>query len=106
MEEPPLVADWKKLTNSPNVVVVPFFISDGLHSYEDIPVLLGIAKGRSTTGLPAERSEVFKRNPYKIDSRSLFYASAIGTDPGFADIIIEQAAKFDSEGSRELIAKS
>ena len=43
MEEPPLVSDWRKLTESPNVVVVPFFISDGLHGYEDIPVLLGIA---------------------------------------------------------------
>ncbi len=106
MEEPPLVSGWKKLTGTPHVVVVPFFISDGLHSYQDIPMLLGIANGRSTTGSPAERGEVFKRNPYKMDNRSLFYASAIGTDPGFADIIIEQAAKFDSEGSRELIAKS
>src|SRR5256712_3764550 len=43
MEEPPLVSDWRKLTRTRNVVVVPFFISDGLHSYEDIPVLLGIA---------------------------------------------------------------
>src|SRR5881392_1670392 len=42
MEEPPLVSDWKKLTKTPNVVVVPFFISDGLHSYEDIPQLIGI----------------------------------------------------------------
>ena len=42
MEEPPLVSDWRKLTKTPNVVVVPFFISDGLHSYEDIPKLLGI----------------------------------------------------------------
>src|SRR5215468_1170062 len=42
MEEPPLVSDWQKLTQTPNVVVVPFFISDGLHSYEDIPRLLGI----------------------------------------------------------------
>ena len=42
MEEPPLVSDWRKLTETPNVVVVPFFISDGLHSYEDIPRLLGI----------------------------------------------------------------
>ena len=33
----------------------------------------------------------FRRNPYKIDDRSLFYAPSIGTDPGFADIIIEQA---------------
>src|SRR5438477_2182428 len=47
MEEAPLVAGWRKLTKSPNVVVVPFFISDGLHSYEDIPVLLGIASKRS-----------------------------------------------------------
>ena len=41
MEESPLVSDWRKLAKTHNVVVVPFFISDGLHSYEDIPVLLG-----------------------------------------------------------------
>jgi len=99
MEEPPLVSDWKKLTKTPNVVVVPFFISDGLHSYEDIPVLLGIANERSTTTSCAARGEVFRRNPYKIDGRSLFYAPSIGTDAGFADIIIEQATRFDSEGS-------
>jgi sirohydrochlorin cobaltochelatase len=91
MEEPPLVSDWRKLTKTPNVVVVPFFISDGLHSYEDIPVLLGIANGRSLTGSHGGRGDVFRRNPYKIAGRSLFYAPSIGTDPGFADIIIEQA---------------
>ena len=91
MEESPLVSDWRKLAKTHNVVVVPFFISDGLHSYEDIPVLLGIANGRSRTGLSAAPGEVFRRNPYKIDDRSLFYAPSIGTDPGFADIIIEQA---------------
>jgi len=107
MEEPPLVSDWKKLTTTPNVVVVPFFISDGLHSYEDIPVLLGITKESSTrlrspkrptarqaAALRESRGEVFQRNPYTIDGRSLFYAPSIGTDPGFADIIVEQAAKF------------
>src|SRR5213595_3700893 len=47
MEEPPLVSDWQKLTSTTNVVVVPFFISDGLHSYEDIPLLLKITKKRS-----------------------------------------------------------
>jgi sirohydrochlorin cobaltochelatase len=95
MEEPPLVSDWKKLTKTPNVVVVPFFISDGLHSYEDIPLLIGIANETSVTNRRAERGEIFRRNPYKIDGRSLFYAPSIGNDPGFADIIIEQAAKFD-----------
>src|SRR4030095_7271244 len=48
MEEPPLVSDWRKLTKTRNIVVVPFFISDGLHSYEDIPQLIGIADRRST----------------------------------------------------------
>jgi len=115
MEEPPLVSDWQKLTKTRNVVVVPFFISDGLHSYEDIPRLLGIVQGHP------ERSEakskdpaaealgnfrgsggptrddvkttmlsVFRRNPYAIENRSLFYAPSIGTDYGFADLIIDQ----------------
>jgi sirohydrochlorin cobaltochelatase len=97
MEEQPLVAEWKKLTRTPNVVVVPFFISDGLHSYEDIPVLLGIADARSTSTAASRRGEIFRHNPYKIDNRTLFYASSIGTDARVADIIVEQAAAFDRE---------
>ena len=101
MEEPPLVSDWRKLTKTPNVVVVPFFISDGLHSYEDIPRLLGIMNGRSPTISRATHGEVFRRNPYNIDGRALFYAPSIGTDSGFADIIIEHATKFHSDPSRD-----
>jgi len=86
MEEPPLVSDWRKLTKTSNVIVVPFFISDGLHSYEDIPKLIGISMTKSGSAA----GEVFKRNPYNVDGRLLFYAPSIGTDAGFADIIIEQ----------------
>ncbi len=82
MEEAPLVADWLTLTKTRNVVVVPFFISDGLHSYEDIPALLGIEG-------PSEG-----RQP-EIHGRSLFYSTAIGTDSRFAVVIIEQAMAFD-----------
>ena len=35
--------------------------------------------------------EIFRGNPYPLDDRFLFYAPSIGTDPGFADIIIDQA---------------
>jgi sirohydrochlorin cobaltochelatase len=98
MEEPPLVCEWKKLTSTPNVVVVPFFISDGLHSYQDIPVLLGIADQRAGNARRAGRGEIFRNNPYKIGDRSLFYAAAIGTDIRFADIIVEQTASFGSCG--------
>jgi sirohydrochlorin cobaltochelatase len=110
MEEPPLVSDWRKLTKTQNVIVVPFFISDGLHSYQDIPVLIGIKEGRSSdrpggleTAAPCGQlgsrpslKEVFRSNPYSIEGRSLFYAPSIGTDPGFADIIIEQASNAKS----------
>ena len=90
MEEAPLVSDWARLTEMANVVVVPFFISDGLHSYEDIPKLLGITDARSPS-----RSGIFGHNPYKIENRSLFYAPSIGTDPRIADVILEQVAAFD-----------
>src|SRR2546423_1467625 len=103
MEEFPLVSDWTVLTSSPNVVVVPFFISDGLHSYEDIPVLLGIVEERSTSAADRKGEEIFRRGPYKVDNRSLFYASSIGTDPRVADIIVEQATSFESIGSRGLL---
>jgi sirohydrochlorin cobaltochelatase len=86
MEEPPLISDWVRLTKTRNVVVVPFFISDGLHSYEDIPKLLGI----ETTG----PDQAFGSNPHRLHDRALYYANAIGTAPEFAHIIVEQAENF------------
>ncbi|MEY2499606.1 MAG: sirohydrochlorin cobaltochelatase [Verrucomicrobiota bacterium] len=87
MEEPPLVSDWLAITLTRNVVVVPFFVSDGLHSHEDIPVLLGINNAGNRTAA----------NPHQLHGRSLFYSTAIGTEPKFADVIIEQAAAFDAQ---------
>lgn len=92
MEEPPLIAEWDQLTRCPNVLVVPFFIADGLHSYQDIPVLLGIEE----EGAPAaSQREVFRRNPYQARGRRLYYASAIGTEPTMAGIILDQVEAFD-----------
>lgn len=92
MEEPPLISAWDALTRCPNVLVVPFFIADGLHSYQDIPVLLGIEE----EGAPAaSQREVFRRNPYQVRGRRLYYASAIGTHPLMADVILDQVEAFD-----------
>jgi sirohydrochlorin cobaltochelatase len=100
MEEAPLVADWTKFTNTPHVVVVPFFISDGLHSYEDIPVLLGIDS--MVNNSPNEHrgaGDIFRSNPYHLQGRSVYYASSIGTDPRLADVIVEQTEAFEREES-------
>lgn len=87
MEDVPLVSDWATMTTQPNVVVIPFFISDGLHSYQDIPVLLGI---REEVGPSASESEVFKHNPHHLQNKNLYYGSAIGTDSGMAEVILDQ----------------
>jgi sirohydrochlorin cobaltochelatase len=94
MEEEPLVSNWPSLTHYSSVVVVPFFISDGLHSYEDIPVLLGIHS--ESTGA-ASQQEIFRRNPYLLNGRTLYYANAIGTDPMMAEIILEMVHEFDQK---------
>ena len=90
MEEPPLVSDWASLTKTPNVVVVPFFIADGLHSYEDIPQLLGIVQRDETASRRDHSGAVFRHNPYRLNGRALFYAPSIGTDPRMVEIIIAQ----------------
>jgi len=97
MEEAPFVADWQSLTSAKTVVVVPFFISDALHSYQDIPVLLGI---ESEPTAAASQREVFRRNPHCFGERRLYYSSAIGTDPSLAGVILDQVARFDERHPR------
>lgn len=94
MEQAPLVADWAALTKAPNVVVVPFFIADGLHSYQDIPVLLGILE---ETGAALSEGGSFGGNPHQLQGRRLFYTNAIGTAPLLAEVILDQVADFDTK---------
>lgn len=92
MEEAPFIAEWDQMASTPNVVVVPFFISDGLHSFQDIPVLLGID---SEVGAAASQREVFRQNPHALRGKTLYYSSAIGTERLMADVILDQIADFD-----------
>jgi sirohydrochlorin cobaltochelatase len=88
LEESPRIADCYALARTKNLVVVPFFISDGLHTQEDIPVLLGEAKGavaqRLAAGQPAWR------NPTEKNGRLVWYSAAVGSEPHVADVIIER----------------
>jgi sirohydrochlorin cobaltochelatase len=92
MEEQPFIAEWDKMSPTPHVIVVPFFISDGLHSFQDIPVLLGI---ENEVGPAASQREAFRQNPHHLRGKSLYYSSAIGTERLLADVILDQVADFD-----------
>ena len=94
MEEPPFITDWQKLTSTPNVIVLPFFVADGLHSYQDIPEMLGMAS-RPAPG--PEGPSIEKIVPAVIDGRRLYLSYAIGSDPKMADIILDQVKAFDAD---------
>ena len=88
MEESPRIADCYALAATKNIVVVPFFISDGLHAVEDIPVLLGeperLVKERLAAGQPTWR------NPTEKNGKRVWYSPAVGTEPLMADVILER----------------
>lgn len=88
MEEAPRIADCYQIAPSRNLVVVPFFISDGLHAVEDIPVLLGeaerIVKQRLAVGQPTWR------NPTEKNGKLVWYSPSVGTEPLMADVILER----------------
>ena len=89
MEEEPFIKDCWQNVPTKNIIVVPFFISDGLHVTEDIPVLLGepekIVKERLATGQPTWR------NPTERDGKRIWYAPSVGTEPLLAEVILERA---------------
>ena len=67
MEEEPRIADCYSLAQTRNIVLVPFFISDGLHSFEDIPVMLGeparVVQERYQSGQPTWRNPTESQLP-------------------------------------------
>jgi sirohydrochlorin cobaltochelatase len=88
MEEEPFIKNCWQNVKTKNIVVVPFFISDGLHAVEDIPVLLGeperIVKERLAAGQPTWR------NPTERDGKLIWYAASVGTEPLLAEVILER----------------
>ncbi len=88
LEEEPRIATCYELAQTKNIVIVPFFISDGMHTQEDIPVLLGEprrgVKQRLAAGQPTWR------NPTERKGKLVWYAPAIGTAPALADVILER----------------
>lgn len=88
MEESPRIADWHQLAPTRYMVMVPFFLSDGLHVVEDIPVLLGeperVVRGRLELG------QATWRNPTEKQGKLVWYSSAVGSDPVIAQVILDR----------------
>lgn len=81
LDESPRLSDWYDLAEFQNVVVLPFFIAEGLHFRRDLPEMLGVEKGTS-------------EQPYEIRSRKVYCAQPVGGDPTMADMVIDQVRGF------------
>jgi sirohydrochlorin cobaltochelatase len=88
MEQSPRIAECYQLAQTRHIVIIPFFISDGMHTQEDVPVLLGeserTVKQRLAAGQPTWR------NPTEKHGKLVWYAPAIGSEPHIADVILER----------------
>jgi len=88
LDELPQIPECYQLAQTRHMVVVPFFISEGMHVREDIPILLGepkrVVEQRIHSGQPAWR------NPSEKHGKLVWYAAAVGTTPLLADIILDR----------------
>ncbi len=98
LDEDPRIPSCFQLAQTRNIVVVPFFISDGLHVNEDIPVLLGevgpLVQQRLKAGQPTWR------NPTEKQGKLVWYSPSVGTEPLIADVLLERVR----EGAAQLAA--
>ena len=94
LEDEPRIAACYSLAQTKNIVLVPFFMGDGLHVGEDIPVLLGeperIVQARLAAGQPTWR------NPTETQGKRVWYSSSVGTDPAIAEVVLDRVR----EGAR------
>lgn len=106
LEDAPRIAECYGLAQTRNLVVVPFFISDGLHTMEDFPVRLGDPPALVQTRLQA--GQATWRNPTEKQGKRVWLARCIGSEPLIADLILEQvqamaatdSARQNQSGSR------
>jgi len=93
MEEDPKIAACYELSRTKNLVMVPFFISDGLHSYEDIPEMLGepsrLVQERLSKGQPTWR------NPTEKRGKRLWYTKSVGSEPHIPDVIMQRVREME-----------
>ena len=97
MEEQPRIADCYAAARARCIVMVPFFISEGLHTCEDIPVLLGESEANVRQRLA--RGEPPWPNPVERRGKVVWYTRAIGSEPLLGDVILERVHEAAAGGA-------
>ena len=88
LEEAPKVSECFYMAETRHIVVVPFFMSEGMHSQEDIPVMLGDSKRIVQQRLGMRQPPW--RNPTERNGKLIWYSPVVGTHPKVAEVILER----------------
>lgn len=79
LEEEPRISDWRKVTGTGPVVVLPHFLAGGLHGSDDVPGLLGIGGA--------------KEGWYQSTDREIGYGDTLGCPDEMEELIIDLALR-------------
>jgi len=101
LEQSPPVGEVLQRVRTPNAIAVPFFISDGLHSRQDVPIVMGFAQKGHRWKNPVEVKAVSRGTVGGAGSFCLWYARAVGMDPQMAAVILERVRELEEEVGRE-----
>jgi len=96
LEEEPRIASCYQLAETRNIVMVPFFISDGLHAQEDIPILLGETERNVRQRL--QQGHPTWRNPTEKKGKLVWYSRSVGSEPLLAEVILERVREAATSG--------
>lgn len=88
LEDAPRLEECYALGRAGNFVIVPFFISDGLHTMEDFPVRLGDPRELVQARLQSGRATW--RNPAEKHGKRVWLARCLGSEPLVADLILDR----------------
>jgi sirohydrochlorin cobaltochelatase len=97
IEESPRISECGRLAATRHLVVVPCFISDGLHATEDIPRLLG--EQEEVLRARRKRGEWPWRNPSEKQGQWIWYTPGLGSEPHLPDVILERVREAETRGS-------
>jgi sirohydrochlorin cobaltochelatase len=78
LSQHPRVKDWRTVTGQPNVIVLPYLFSDGIHARIDLPTAL--AEGVDESGFLSGAM---------VGGRRLWLAPLLGDDPGLAALVLD-----------------
>ncbi|QSR84093.1 CbiX/SirB N-terminal domain-containing protein [Methylacidimicrobium sp. B4] len=87
LEQEPCVSRWRELMSTRDLAVVPFFLSEGKHSYTDIPRLMGWTRH--------PRDPEFCHPQATEGGRRVYYAGAAGMASIVDQVILAQVLAFD-----------